>query len=238
ATGDRKYFDYLKETVDRLIDADGVIRGYKVEDYNLDNLNMGKVLFSLLAEASDAHDRERYRRALQTLRGQLVSQPRVADGGFWHKQIYPHQMWLDGAYMADPFLAQYGAVFDDPKAIDDAVEHILLLERHTRDPKTGLLYHAWDESKAERWARPDTGTSRMFWARSIGWYMMAMVDTLERLPEQHRLRRPVREAFERTAAAIASVQDPATGVWWQVLDAPRKDKNYREASASSMFVYA
>jgi len=237
ATGDRKYFDYLKDNIDRLIDAEGVIKGLKVEDHNLDNINMGKVLFSLLAEAREPRDRDRYRRALQTLRQQLKSQPRTSDGGFWHKQIYPNQMWLDGLYMAAPFMAQYAAVFHEPALLDEAADQIVLAEKHLRDPTTGLLYHGWDESRAQRWANPRTGTSASFWGRGMGWYSMAVVDVLEQMPREHPKRRAVLGVLRRLAAAITSVQSKTTGVWWQVLDAPERPKNYPESSASAMFVY-
>ena len=238
ATGDRKYFDYIKENVDRLIDADGTIKGFNLEDYNLDNINMGKVLFPLLAEATDPRDRERYRRAAQSLRAQLQAQPRTSDGAFWHKNIYPNQMWLDGVYMASPFLAQYGAVFHEPADFDEVANQILLAEKHMRDPATGLLFHGWDESRAQRWANPRTGTSPTFWARAMGWYAMAIVDVLEQLPKDHPKRRLVLGVLRRLAASVASVQSKSTGVWWQVLDAGNRPRNYAEASASSMFVYA
>jgi len=238
ATGDRKYFDYIKENVDRLIDADGNIKGFSVEDYNLDNINMGKVLFPLYAEATDPHDKDRYRRALQTLRAQLQAQPRTSEGGFWHKNIYPNQMWLDGVYMAAPFLAQYAAVFHEPATFDQVADEVLLAEKHLRDPNTGLLYHGWDESHAQRWANPKTGTSATFWARGMGWYSMALVDVLDQMPKDHPKRRAVLGVLRRLAAAVTAVQSKTTGVWWQVIDAPGQPKNYPEASASAMFVYS
>ena len=228
----------MKRSVDHLIDADGNIKGYRLEDYNLDNINMGKLLFPLLAASTDPTDRERYRKALMLLRTQLKTQPRTADGGFWHKLIYPRQMWLDGIYMAAPFLAQFAVVFNEPALLDEAALQILLAEKHLRDPKTGLLYHGWDESKEQRWANPRTGTSSQFWGRAMGWYAMGVVDVLEQLPPAHRQREPVLAVLRRLATAIASYQDKTTGVWWQVLDAPLRGKNYEEASASAMFVYA
>ncbi len=237
-TGNRKYFDYVKRTIDGLIDGDGTIKGYRLEDYNLDQINSGKLLFTLLERATSASDRERYRRALTTLRGQLRTQPRTRDGGFWHKSIYPHQMWLDGLYMAAPFLAEYAAAFREPALFDEAAKQILLLEKHTRDPQSGLLYHGWDESRTERWANPKTGTSSEFWGRSLGWYSMALVDVLEFLPKSHARRQALLGALERVADALLRVQDPATGVWWQVLDKGGSAMNYREASASAMVVYA
>jgi unsaturated rhamnogalacturonyl hydrolase len=238
ATGDRKYFDYIKENVDRLIDAEGTIKGFSADDYNLDNINMGKILFPLLAEAADPRDRERYSRALQTLRAQLQAQPRTSEGGFWHKKIYPNQMWLDGVYMAAPFLAQYAGVFHEPALFDQVADEILLAEKHLRDPDSGLLFHGWDESRAQRWANPKTGTSATFWARGMGWYSMALVDVLEQMPKDHPKRRAVLGVLRRLAAAVTAVQSKTTGVWWQVLDAGGQPKNYPEASASAMFVYS
>jgi unsaturated rhamnogalacturonyl hydrolase len=224
--------------VDQLVQSDGAIKGYKPLDYTLDNINSGKLLFSLYARATDPKDRERYAKALQTLRNQLKTQPRTTDGGFWHKKIYPSQMWLDGLYMAAPFMAQFASTFNEPALYDDVVKQVTLMEQHLRDAKTGLLYHGWDESKQQRWANPSTGTSPEFWGRSLGWYAMALVDVLEYLPEKHAKRAEVLGALERLATALAAVQDKERGVWWQVLDKPGAARNYREASATAMFSYA
>jgi unsaturated rhamnogalacturonyl hydrolase len=140
--------------------------------------------------------------------------------------------------MAAPFLAEYGKTFAEPAAASDAATQVLLAEQHLRDPKTGLLYHGWDESHSQRWANPKTGTSSQFWGRSVGWYAMAAVDVLELLPERHPQRAALRAVLARLAHAVVAVQDQPTGAWWQVLDAPDRPKNYREASASAMFVYA
>jgi unsaturated rhamnogalacturonyl hydrolase len=228
---------YVKRTIDGLIDKSGTIKGYRGDEYNIDQINMGRLLFRLWAEAQ-GRDQERYRKAIETLRSQMRTHPRTADGAFWHKQIYPRQMWLDGVYMASPFLAEYAATFHEPKLFDDVVKQIVLAEAHTRDGKTGLLYHGWDEQKQERWADPKTGRSAQFWGRAMGWYAMAVVDVLEWLPQAHPQRKAVLAVLQRLASAIARVQDRATGVWWQVLDQPERPGNYREASASSMFVYA
>jgi len=168
----------------------------------------------------------------------MRTHPRTDDGAFWHKKIYPHQMWLDGVYMASPFLAEYAATFHEPALFDDVARQVLLAERHMRDAATGLLYHGWDERKHERWADPKTGRSPQFWGRAMGWYAMAVVDVLAWLPQEHRQRPAVLGVLKRLAAAIARVQDRSTSVWWQVLDQPGRPGNYREASASSMFVYA
>ncbi|MBN2573142.1 MAG: glycoside hydrolase family 88 protein [Deltaproteobacteria bacterium] len=228
---------YLKRTIDGLVDESGAIKGYRVDEYNIDQINMGRVLFRLWAEAQPA-DKERYRKAIETLRSQMWSHPRTNDGAFWHKKIYPWQMWLDGVYMASPFLAEYAATFDEPELFDDVAKQIVLAEEHMRDAKTGLLLHGWDERRKERWADPETGRSSQFWGRAMGWYAMAVVDVLAWLPQAHPQRSAVLAILQRLAAAIARVQDRTTGVWWQLLDQPGRPGNYREASASSMFVYA
>jgi rhamnogalacturonyl hydrolase YesR len=237
-TGDARYFDYLKKSVDRLIAADGSIKGYKLDDYTLDNVNSGKLLFALYRRATDAKDRARYQKALRLLQSQLKSQPRTADGGFWHKKIYPNQMWLDGSYMAAPFLAELGSTFSEPAAYDEVVKQITLIEQHARDPKTGLLYHGWDATKQQRWANPSTGTSPEFWGRSVGWYAMSLVDVLDYLPEKYTQRTQVLAALQRLATAVVAVQDKERGVWWQVLNKPGAPRNYREASATAMLVFA
>jgi unsaturated rhamnogalacturonyl hydrolase len=168
----------------------------------------------------------------------LQHQPRTASGGFWHKQRYPNQMWLDGLYMAEPFYAEYAATFHHPEAFVDITRQFVLIDEHVRDPKTGLLYHGWDESKQERWADKQTGLSSQFWARAMGWYMMALVDTLDSYPEQDPGRKQLIAQLEQDAAAVAKYQDGPSGLWFQVMDKGTEKGNYLESSASSMFVYA
>ncbi len=234
ATGDARYWDHVKGTVDLSIAPDGTIRTYNPEEHNLDQINHGRVLFPLYQATGD----ERYKRAIMLLRQQLASQPRTDSGGFWHKQIYPYQIWLDGVYMAGPFYAQYARTFDEPAGFDDVAHEIILTEQHTRDPKTGLLYHAWDERKQQRWANPETGCSPHFWGRAIGWYAMAIVDVLDYFPQDHPRRPELMTIFARLTEAVAKVQDQASGLWYQVLDQPERAGNYLEASASCMFTYA
>jgi unsaturated rhamnogalacturonyl hydrolase len=194
----------------------------------------GRALFEAYGRTHEA----RLKTALDTLRRQLASQPRTSDGGFWHKQIYPNQMWLDGLYMAGPFYAQYAVTFGEPAALADAARQIQLADSHLYDPKTGLYYHAWDSKRTQEWADPVTGRSPNFWGRSIGWYAMATVDELDVIPSGDPAVAPLSDIFRKTAAGIARWQDPASGVWWQVVDKGARAGNYREASASSMFVYA
>lgn len=233
-TGDKRYLDYIRSNIDGFVDRSGAIRTYRRDEFNLDQINEGKLLFPLLRETGEG----RYAEAARSLRGQLQEHPRTSEGGFWHKLIYPHQMWLDGIYMAGPFLAEFARVFDEPSGFDDVAQQIVLIESHTRDPHTGLLYHGWDESKSQRWADPQTGCSRSFWGRAIGWYTMAIVDVLDHLPGAHPQREPIIGILSRTVTALLRVQDPSSGTWYQVLDQGDREGNYLEASASCMFVYA
>jgi unsaturated rhamnogalacturonyl hydrolase len=237
-TSQQKYLDYVKRTLDGLVAADGTIPTYRLEDHSLDHLQTGNLLLALLERTEDSRDQERYRKAIELLRSQVRTQPRTSQGGFWHRRKYPQQMWLDGAFMALPFLARYAVKFDEPALFAEVGRQFTLLEKNTRDPKTGLLYHGWDESRKERWADPKTGKSPHFWGRAMGWYAMALVDVLEVMPKNRPERAEVQGVLERLAVAISSVQDRDSGVWWQVLDAPKRGQNFREASASAMFVYA
>ena len=234
ATGQVKYWHFIKDIVESFVAADGHIRTYRTEEYNLDQINPGKLLFTLWYATGD----ERYRAAAQRLRQQLQYQPRTQSGGFWHKLIYPFQMWLDGIYMAAPFYAEYALRFEEPAGFDDLARQIMLIEKHTRDPQTGLFYHAWDESKQQRWADPDTGCSPHGWGRAMGWYAMALVDVLDYLPAEHAARPAIVNILNRLIEAVLKVQDAATGLWYQVLDQGTRTGNYLEASASSMLVYA
>jgi unsaturated rhamnogalacturonyl hydrolase len=233
-TGDKKYHDYLKNVIDSYLDADGNIRTYKLEDYNIDNINTGKQLLALYQKTGD----EKYRKAATQLMKQLQTHPRTKEGGFWHKRIYPYQMWLDGIYMGSPFYAQYSRMFDQPAGFDDVANQVIWMESHARDNKTGLLYHGWDESKTQEWADPATGLSKNFWGRAMGWYAMALVDVLDYLPENHPKRGQIIGIFQRLSKAVANYQDGETGLWYQVVDQGKRQGNYLEASASSMFVYA
>jgi unsaturated rhamnogalacturonyl hydrolase len=233
STGEERYSDFARAWVDWFVAPDGGIRTYRVDEFNLDQINPGKLLFQRYAQTGE----QRYRKALELLRNQLQNQPRNTSNGFWHKKIYPHQMWLDGIYMAGPFYAEYALTFDEPAAFDDLTHQIILIEQRTRDPQTGLLYHAWDESKAQKWANPDTGCSPHFWGRAMGWYVMALVDVLDSLPAGHKNHAALVDIFQRLAAALIRFQDAASGLWYQVVDAAGRPGNYRESSVSAMLAY-
>ena len=232
-TGDKRYFNYVKEWADSLISDNGDIYLYDKSSYNVDFVNSGKVLFDIYKETGN----KKYKLAMDVLIKQLKDQPRTLEGGYWHKLVYQHQIWLDGIYMASPFMAQYGAEFNQPEWIDEAVKQITLCHKHTYDPKTGLYYHAWDESKSQRWANPETGLSPNFWGRSIGWYFMAMVDALDFIPAGHEGREVIIKQIQGLADALPKYQDK-DGLWYQVLDQPKREGNFPEASVTTQFMYA
>ncbi|HZM98228.1 MAG TPA: glycoside hydrolase family 88 protein [Pyrinomonadaceae bacterium] len=233
-TGDKQYFDFIKRSMDHFVADDGSIRTYSQDEYNIDNILPGRNLLFLYKATRE----EKYKKAAALLREQLKTHPRTSEGGFWHKKIYPSQMWLDGLYMGEPFYAEYAVTFNEPAAFDDIAKQFILMERHSRDDKTGLLYHGWDESKQQRWANPQTGRSPNFWGRAMGWYAMALVDTLDYFPEKHKQRAELVAILNRLAQAVARYQEPRSGLWYQVLDKGTAKGNYLESSAACMFVYA
>lgn len=234
ATGDGKYFDYIQKSMDLFVDDKGNIRTYKSEDFTLDNITPGRQLLLLY----NVTGKEKYLKAVQTLRKQIQEQPRTNEGGFWHKKIYPSQMWLDGLYMAEPFYTEYANTFHEDSIYNDIARQFILMEKNSRDAKTGLLYHGYDESRQQKWADKTTGRSPNFWGRAMGWFGMGLVDVLEKFPTDHPMKKELIQILNRFADAIAKVQDENSGLWWDILNMPGKEKNYLEASASSMFVYA
>ncbi len=233
-TGDAAVLQYIKATVDRSVRSDGTLFGYRLSEYNIDQVNEGRMLLFLYGQTGEP----RYKKAADTVRSQLMTHPRTSDGGFWHKKIYPWQMWLDGLYMGSPFYAEYAAAFNEPDGLDDVVRQIVLMETHARDAQTGLLFHGWDEKKAQIWADPVTGCSANFWGRGIGWYAMALVEVFETFPSGHPGRDSVSAVMGRLADALVRFQEDSTGVWYQVMDQAGREGNYLESSASCMFVYS
>jgi unsaturated rhamnogalacturonyl hydrolase len=231
-TNNQTYYDYAKIYADSLIDANGKIR-MNYLSFNIDNINAGKILFDLYKQSND----KRYKTAMDTLRKQMSEHPRTSEGGFWHKLRYPYQMWLDGIYMASPFLVQYGAEFGDSTLFADVVNQVTLIARKTYDPETGLYYHGWDESRQQKWANKDTGCSPNFWSRSLGWYASAVVDILDYLPENTAGRDSILYIVNNLASSLAKYQDEKTGVWYQVTTEGMRQGNYLESSATAMFVY-
>ncbi len=232
-TGDGKYYNYIQKDIDHFINDNGNIRTYDVADYNLDNIASGHALLLLYQETG----KEKYKKAAYLLRDQLKNQPRNNGGGFWHKKRYPYQMWLDGLYMAEPFYTEFAVIFKEPSILDDVAKQFALIEENDVDPKTGLLYHAYDEARQQKWANQMTGTSPQFWGRSMGWYAMALVDVLDYFPEDHPQRANLIKDLQRLMAALIKYQDKS-GVWYQIVDQGGRAGNYLEASASSMYLYA
>jgi unsaturated rhamnogalacturonyl hydrolase len=234
ATGEKEYFDYIQKSMDFFVDDNGNIRTYRSDELTLDNVAPGTNLLLLY----NVTGKEKYLKAVQTLRKQLAEQPRTKEGGFWHKKVYPSQMWLDGLYMAEPFYAAYAKTFHEDTAYNDIARQFILMEKNSVDKKTGLMYHGYDESREQKWADKTTGRSPNFWGRAMGWYGMGLVDVLELFPDNNPQKKELVQILSRFAKAVSKVQDTKSGLWWDVLDMPGKDKNYLEASASSMFVYA
>lgn len=232
-TGDSKYFDYMKKNVDYYIKSDGTIKTYKLPDFNIDNIAPGRALLRLYSETKD----EKYKKAADTLREQLRLHPRTVEGGFWHKKIYPYQMWLDGLYMAEPFYAAYAQMFEETNSFDDIANQFIYIKNHLLDERTGLYYHGWDESKEQKWADPITGRSPSFWGRSVGWFMMSLIDVLDYFPTNHPKHKELLEIFVNLSGSLKSFRDPESKLWYQVLDKRNLKGNYLEASASLMFIY-
>ena len=232
-TGDVKYFNYIQKQVDFFIKDDGTIKTYKFEDFNIDNVCNGRALMTLYKVTNQ----EKYWKAATKLSEQLKQQPRTKEGGFWHKKIYPNQMWLDGLYMGEPFYCEYANFTNDTAAFSDIANQFIWMEKHSRDAKTGLLYHAYDESKQQKWANKITGNAPHFWARAMGWYATALVDVLDYFPENHPKRKDLIAILNRLTIAIEKQQQKQSSLWFDIMNVTDK-RNYVEASASCQFVYA
>lgn len=234
-TGDDRYLRFADDFIDYYVAEDGKILGYDRETYNCDNINEGKVLFPLYERTGKG----KYRLAIETLYDQLKTHPRTPGGSFWHKKIYPNQIWLDGLYMVQPFYLQYDRTFGGRQNYRDAFTQLHRVWRLMQDEKTGLLYHGCDESKQAFWADPLTGCSKNFWSRGIGWYAMALVDSAQQMDEQffyeyNTLQEDLRELLD----ALLRHADPETGLLWQVTDQGGRPGNYLETSASCAVAYA
>jgi unsaturated rhamnogalacturonyl hydrolase len=233
-TGERKYYTYIQKDLDLFVQEDGTIRTYSLDEYNIDNITTGRALLLMYQEAK----KDKYKKAAFLLKQQLDTHPRTNEKGFWHKKRYPYQMWLDGLYMGEPFYTEFSKMFYQSQNFDDIALQFELIEKHLIDPKTGLLYHGYDESKEQKWANPQTGCSPNFWGRAMGWYAMALVDVLDNFPKEHPKRKQLVAYLNRLAKALVKFQDKKSGCWYQIIDKGGKKGNYLEASASNMFVYA
>lgn len=234
ATGDEKYYDYVEKYADMMVQEDGSILNY---DYvngkrNIDMINTGKILFDVY----DKTKNPKYKKAMDLLYNAMMDYPRNSFGGFWHKEVYPWQMWLDGLYMGAPYLAQYAKVNDKPELLNDVLMQFIIVHKFMKDPVTGLYFHAWDEKKVQKWCDPVTGLSHHFWGRSIGWWFMAIVDVLDFVPENHPLRPTLLEMAEGLAQSLPKFQ--RDGVWYQLLGLEDREKNYKESTGTVMYMYS
>ena len=231
-TGDQRYFDFAESFIDSFILEDGSIRTFKAEGHTLDDINEGRVLFPLYRQTG----KEKYKKAAGFLRRQLDAQPRTEEGSFWHKQIYPNQVWLDGVYMAQPFAALYERNFGSGD-YSDIFRQVNIVRDHMRDGRTGLYYHGYDASKKAFWCDRETGLSQNFWLRAIGWFSVALADLLEILPDSEG-RNGIAEIFRQLMEDVSKFADEATSMYWQVVDQAGREGNYLESSGSSMLAYA
>ena len=231
-TGDRRYFDFCKGFIDAFVGEDGAIRTFRPEKQTLDDINEGRVLFTLYEKTGEA----KYKKAAENLHGALRAQPRTCEGSWWHKAIYPNQVWLDGIYMAQPFAALYQKTFGDGD-YSDILRQVETVRARMRDPATGLYYHGYDASRKAFWCDPETGCSQSFWLRAIGWFSVALADLQEILPEGETRER-LGDIFARLMADIAPYADGETGMYFQVVDQGGREGNYLESSGSAMVAYA
>jgi unsaturated rhamnogalacturonyl hydrolase len=241
---DDSIYPYVFNWYDGIIAADGSISSYEPGNYTLDHICPGEALLALYALDFGENGAllPKFRRAMRSLRRQLEEQPRIPDGGFWHKKAYPDQMWLDGLYMAELFYTDYAMLYESgakrDSSLNDVTDQFVLAAKHTFDPATGLYRHAYDDSRKMFWCDPVTGQSKHAWGRAEGWYMMAMADVIDKMPVTYDRRAEIVSIFQNLVEQLPRYADPKTGMWYQVMDRPGADGNYVEATCSAMFVYS
>ena len=230
-TGEARFLDFADRFLSGFVEENGHIRTYDPEEYSLDNVNPGKNLFPLY----DLTGKEKYRKATERVRSQLSTMPRTPEGNFWHKLIYPNQVWLDGIYMALPFYMEYEKRFDAQKDCQDICQQIANVEIRMRDPETGLYYHGYDASRKMYWADPDTGCSPNFWLRAEGWFILGLVDVLEIMKDLPMQAESVhlQHMLLDLAKALSKYQDPS-GLWYQLIALPELEGNYLETSGTAL----
>jgi unsaturated rhamnogalacturonyl hydrolase len=233
ATGDTLYLNHVLQFTDQFINEDGSILTYKKSLYNMDRIQGGNYLILL----NDIAPQPQYQTAIETLRDQLREQPRTSEGGFWHKQVYEHQMWLDGLFTGTTFYARYAAWKPEPEAWDDIANQFIVVDCHTRKAN-GLNHHGWDESRQMGWSDSITGCSPETWGRAEGWYVMALCDVLELMPADHPKRPELVAILNRVMDALMTVQDKDTHLWYQVPDRAGEEGNYLESTCSAMYCFA
>lgn len=235
ATGDLFYYQSIQQYIDRYVHKDGSIQYYEKEEYNLDRIPSGRVLFLLYKDTRLVH----YRSALDRLMEQLKEQPRTQCGSFWHKKIYPYQIWLDGLYMGMPFYALYETYFGDGNGYQDIINQFKNARKYLFDAGTGLYYHGFDEKKEMFWADPETGLSKNIWSRALGWYMMALIDCYEIIHQAGDTGcNTLKELYQELVDGVLRYQDAESGLFYQLTVLPQEKGNYLETSSSAMFAYS
>ncbi len=235
ATNDKKYLDFVTNFIDFYVDEEGNILGYKEEDYNCDNINEGKVLFMLY----DIHGNEKYKKALDKLYAQIQKQPRTKSGNFWHKLIYPNQIWLDGLYMVQPFYTEYEMKFNGAKNYKDTFTQFKNVVELIKDEETGLYYHGYDETREQDWSNNETGLSQNYWTRSIGWFSMALVDTIEKMSDMFYYEREELVGYLKDLVeSLETYIDKDSNMFWQVTDQHGREGNYLETSGTCAIAYS
>jgi rhamnogalacturonyl hydrolase YesR len=232
-TGDPRYFDYIKKYVDEQVTADGEVPAFTGE--SLDDMMAGTAIVTVYQKTGE----ERYLKAARKIRESFNDYPSNSDGGFWHGRALPHEMWIDGVFMGQMFLTRYAtAIGDAAFCFDEAVRQITVLADRCRKGATGLFYHGWDEARHAAWADPTTGLSPEVWSEGLGWYALILAETAALIPAGHAGRGAVISILRELVEGLAKVQDPATGLWYQVVDKGEKPDNWHDTSGSAMFVYA
>lgn len=233
-TKEERYLTFADAFIDYYVEENGSIASYDPEEFNIDNVNAGKTLFDLYKLTG----KEKYRKAMDTIYSQIERQPRTKEGNFWHKNIYPNQIWLDGLYMGQPFYMQYEVEFNDCKNCMDSYNQFLTVNKIMRDAKTGLYYHAYDSSREMYWCDKETGLSKHFWLRALGWYAMALIDTMEIMPDSMKEEKEtLRGIYKDLIDSMLKYQDES-GMWYQVVDLGTREPNYLETSGTAIFAYA
>ena len=231
-TGESRYYEFAEHFLDHYVFEDGSLRGFKEADYNLDNICEGRVLFDVYRMSG----KEKYRRAIDTLYGQIQRQPRTHEGNFWHKQIYPNQVWLDGLYMAQVFYARHTMEMENGAHIDDIRKQFRTVRERMYDPETGLYRHGYDASKTAFWADPETGCSKNPWLRSLGWFSAALIDVTAEIDDAS-FRADMTAIAQELAKNLLPYIDSDANMLWQVPNQPGREGNYPETSGSAMVAY-
>lgn len=235
ATGDEKYFQFIEKYLKHFITEDGSIEHYEMDKYSIDSINSGKVLFFMYNKTGE----EKYRKAIEVVMSQVRNQPRCKCGNFYHKKIYPDQIWLDGLYMAQPFYMEYETRYNKKEKYNDIISQFENVQKYLYDDEKGLCYHAYDEMKEQFWADKETGRSGNFWLRSMGWYLMALVDTMDHMSfEIYEQYRKLQDIFKLVLKGILKYQDKDSKLFYQVIDRSDVEENYLETSGSAMVGYA